>query len=366
MCTGCGMVGKPVEELDTPALLVDLSHLECNIARTMSLLREHGVNWRPHAKVHKVPAIAHMEIRAGAIGIACAKLEEAEVMVAAGIQDILIANQVVGPRKATRLANLCRQAMVMVAVDCLGNVLELDGAARDKDLRIPVVVEVDIGMERCGVQPGEAALDLSRRVHDCQGLRYMGLMAWEGHARKIVDAELRRAACEASVGLLAETAQLCIQAGLPVEVVSCGGTGTERFSSRVEGVTEIQAGGIIFNDEYYSSLGLDHDFALTVLSTVISRPTATRIVTDTGRKAMSADRKAPRPIGLAHVASISLAAEHGRIELSIPDTEPRVGERVEWVVGYADTTVCLHDTIYGTRKGIVEVAWPIAARGKLQ
>ena len=140
---------------------------------------------------------------------------------------------------------------------------------------------------------------------------------------------------------------------------------TEKFSSRIPGVTEIQAGGIIFNDVYYSMLGLDYDFALTVLSTVTSRPNPTRIVTDAGRKTMSGDTAMPQPRGLTGVKSVSLSAEHGRIELEEPNLDLKVGDKLEWIVGYGDTTVCLHDVMYGIRDGIVEVVWPILARGKL-
>ena len=360
------MVGRPAQELDTPSLLLDLAVMERNIAKTVSLLKEAGVNWRPHIKGQKVPAIAHMETAAGAVGITCAKLGEAEVMASAGIKNILIANQIVGLQKVTRLANLCKHAEVIVAVDSLENVLELDMAGRQKGVRIPVVVEVDTGMGRCGVQPGEPALALCRGVHDCAGLRYVGLMSWEGHARRVKDMVERQAVCKKSVGLLTSTARLCREAGLPVEVVSCGGTGTEKFSSRIPGVTEIQAGGIIFNDVYYSTLGLDYEFALTVLSTVSSRPNPTRVVTDAGRKTMSRDTAMPRPKGLASVKSVSLSAEHGQIELQEPNLNLRIGDKLEWIVGYGDTTVCLHDEMYGIRDGIVEVVWPVLARGKLR
>ncbi len=360
------VVGRLAHDLDTPCLLVDLTAMESNIAKTAGLLQDAGVNWRPHTKGQKVPAIAHMEIAAGAIGITCAKLGEAEVMVSAGIKNVLIANQIVGLRKVARLANLCARAEVITAVDSLENVRELDATGRRKGVRIPVVVEVDVGMARCGVQPGDPALALSRRIHDCPGLRYVGLMAWEGHARRFADPEKRRAVCEKAVGLLTQTARLCTEAGLPVQIVSCGGTGTEEFSSRIPGVTEIQAGGIIFNDVYYSSLGLDHEFALTVLSTVTSRPNPTRIVTDAGRKTMSGDTAIPRPKSLIGVKSVGLCAEHGQIELDEPNLELKIGDRLEWIVGYSDTTVCLHDEMYGVRDGIVEVVWPILARGKLR
>jgi D-serine deaminase-like pyridoxal phosphate-dependent protein len=360
------VIGQRLENLDTPVLVVELASMERNIARTARLLAEAGVSWRPHSKGHKVPAIVHKEIAAGAIGVTCAKLGEAEVMAAAGIRSILIANQVVGSQKVTRLANLCRQAEVIVAVDSLENVGELDVAGRQKGLRIPVVVEVDTGMGRCGVQPGEPTLALSRRVSECAGLQYMGLMGWEGHARRELDPQKRKLICERAVGLLVHSAEMCRAAGLPVRIVSCGGTGTEEFSSRVARVTEIQAGNIIFNDLHYASLGVDREFALTVLSTVISRPTPTRIVTDAGKKAMSSDAALPQPMGVAGVKSVRLSSEHGQIELESPSDRPKIGDKLMWIVGYGDTTVFLHDEMVGVRDGTVEVVWPILGRGKLR
>jgi D-serine deaminase-like pyridoxal phosphate-dependent protein len=340
--------------------------MERNIAKTVALLNDAGVHWRPHSKGHKSPAIAHAQIAAGAIGITCAKLGEAEVMVANGIRSILIANQVVSERKVTRLANLNRQAEVIVAVDSIDNLNELDAAGRAKGVQIPVVVEVETGMNRCGVAPGEDTVALSRLIHDSAGLRYAGLMTWEGHARGTKNPRLRRPICERAVGLLTHTAEMCRAAGLQVEIVSCGGTGTERFSSRVPGVTEIQAGGIIFNDMWYADLGLDYEFALTIVSTVTSRPNPNRIVTDAGRKTMSGDTAAPDPIGLAGVRSVGLSAEHGTVELDAPNTTLRVGDRLEFIAGYADTTVFMHDVMVGVRDGIVETVWPVLARGKLR
>lgn len=360
------MVGQKVEHLDTPVLLVDLDALESNIRRAAALFRERGVAWRPHTKGQKVPAIAHMEIAAGAIGITCAKLGEAEVMAAAGIDGILIGNQIIGPQKATRLAHLCRRTEVIVAVDSQYGVDELDRAAQLAGVVIPAVVEVDIGMKRCGVQPGQPALDLSREVHRRKGLRYAGLMGWEGHIRRIDDPAEREAECIDSVELLVQTAQLCRSAGLPVDIVSCGGTGTHEFSSLVAGVTEVQAGGIIFNDMYYSRLGLQHPHALTVISTVTSRPDPRRIITDAGLKTMSTDSALPRPLGVEGIAGLRFSAEHGLINLNEATSSPAVGDRLMWVVGYGDTTVSLHDELVGHRRGVVEVVWPILARGKVR
>jgi D-serine deaminase-like pyridoxal phosphate-dependent protein len=366
MSYDASIIGRPVSELDTPSLLVDLDAMERNIARTVSMLNDAGVHWRPHCKGHKVPAIAHMQVVAGAIGVTCAKLGEAEVMVSSGIRSILIANQIVGPQKVTRLANLCRRAEVITSVDSAENVEELNEAGQRKGVRIPAVVEVETGMGRCGVLPGDPVLALSRLIHDSAGLQYMGLMSWEGHARRFIDPDERRAVCEEAVGLLVSSAQMCRKAGLPVQIVSCGGTGTHAFSSRVAGVSEIQAGGIVFNDMYYSQFGLDHDFALTVSSTVTSRPTSLRIVTDAGRKTMSRDTALPVPVGLYGVKSVGLSAEHGQIDLDEPNLSVKVGDRLHWIVGYADTSVHLHEHMYGVRDGIVEVVWPILGRGKLR
>jgi D-serine deaminase-like pyridoxal phosphate-dependent protein len=360
------LVGQRIEDLDTPVLLVDLDALEENIARAAALFRGRGVAWRPHTKGQKVPAIAHLEIAAGAIGITCAKLGEAEVMAAAGIGNILIGSQVVGPHKAVRLAHLCRRTEVIAAVDSLYNVEELDRAGRAAGVRIPVVVELDIGMKRAGVQPGAAALELSLEVSRRAGLRYAGLMGWEGHIRRIQDVAERGAQCRASVELLVGTAEMCREAGLPVAIVSCGGTGTHEFSSLVPGVTEVQAGGIIFNDMYYSRLGLEHRRAMTVISTVTSRPDPCRIVTDAGKKTMSSDSAPPLPLGVEGVTGVGFSAEHGVISVSDPTEVPAVGDKIMWVVGYGDTTVALHDEMVGFRNGVVEVVWPVAARGKLR
>ncbi len=359
-------IGTRKEELDTPVLLVDLDALERNIARTAARLREAGVAWRPHTKGQKVPEIARLEVAAGAIGVTCAKLGEAEVMVDAGIGSVLIANQIVGPQKVERLANLNRRAEVIVAVDCPEHVRELDAAGRRHGLRLPVVIEVDIGIARCGVQPGANVVELARAIVDSPGLRFMGVMGWEGQTRRELDPAARRPLVEAAVGELVASAEACRAAGIPVEIVSCGGTGTEEFSSRIPGVTEIQAGGIVFNDAYYHRLGLDRDFALTVLSRVVSRATPTRIVTDAGKKALSVDNTPPQPLSLPAVSSIALSAEHGKIELVEPSERPQVGETVEWLVGYSDTTVCLHDEMYALRGGRVEAVWSILGRGKLR
>ena len=361
------VIGRSKWELDTPALLVDLPAMGRNIERLARACRDAGVGWRPHTKAIKVPALAHKLLAAGAHGITCAKLGEAEVMAAAGIRDILIANQIVGPQKITRLVNLLRHADVIVAVDDEVNVRALSAAAVEKGVRLRVVVEVDVGMGRAGTQPGEATVALGRLVHGCPGLEFTGLMGWEGHATVVGDPVEKRKAITHAVGLLTASAARCREADLPVRIVSCGGTGTYAVTARLPGITEIQAGGGILGDVLYRErMGADPEFALTILATVSSRPTATRIICDAGKKTMSSDAAPPRPLGIDHVKHVHLSAEHARIELERPDTALQVGDKVEFVAGYSDTTVFLHDELYGTREDRVEIVWPILGRGKLR
>ena len=363
-----GLIGAPKTDLDTPALVLDLDRMQRNVARMTGVFQQAGIGWRPHTKAIKTPALAHLLLRAGAFGVTCAKLGEAEVMAAAGIRDILIANQIVGAAKISRLVNLLPLADVIVAVDNPDNVRHLDRAACAKGLPLRVVVEVDIGMHRAGTAPGEPTVELARMVAACPGLRLAGLMGWEGQTVKIAARDEKQRAIEQAVGQLVATAEACRAAGLPVEIVSCGGTGTYQFTAFLPGITEVQAGGGIFCDVYYhDSMHVEHEYALSILTTVTSRPTPTRIICDAGKKTMSSDAALPRPLlpEGAEVESVSLSAEHARIELSAPLDLP-VGAHVEWLVGYSDTTTVLHDELIAVRNDHVEAVWPILGRGKLR
>jgi D-serine deaminase-like pyridoxal phosphate-dependent protein len=358
-----GVVSKA--SLDTPALIVDLDAMDANIARVAAACRAHGVAWRPHLKGQKVPELAHRQIAAGAIGVTCAKLGEAEVMAAAGIRDILIANQIVGPAKIERLVALARRANVIVTVDSAENLEAISAAAIAHAVRPRVVIEVDIGMRRAGVAPGEAAVALARQAMNSPGVEFAGFEAWEGHAVAISDPVQKQRAVVTAVTSLTDTAAMCRSRGIPVKIVSCGGTGTYAISAALPGVTEIQAGGAIFGDvRSRDAFGLDFSPALTVLTTVTSRPTPYRIICDAGRKSLSNDYSAPEPLGVSSVRSLRLASEHAILELDEADETLRVGDKIELVVGYGDTTVHLHDEMHGVRDGQVEVVWTIAARGR--
>jgi D-serine deaminase-like pyridoxal phosphate-dependent protein len=360
---------SPVDKtaLDTPALLVDLDALDANIARIAAACRAGGINWRPHTKGIKVPQIARRLIDAGAIGITCAKLGEAEVMAAHGFSDILIANQIVGAPKIARLVALRPKCDVMVAADNRDNVIEIARAAAAAGVTIRLVVEVNMGMNRAGIDPGEGCVALARHIAAQKGVRFAGLMGWEGQTAGIPDRNEKEAAVTAAVAGIARTAQMCREAGLPCDIVSCGGTGTYWISSLQPGITEIQAGGGVFNDVHYrKDFGVEHPYALTIMTTVTSRPTPTRIICDAGKKTMSSDASVPEPIGLGKVKSAKLSAEHATIELDGPSETPRVGDKLEWVVGYSDTTVHLHEEIYATRNVRVDAVWPILGRGKIR
>lgn len=360
------LVGLPVSALDTPALLINLDAFEANIKTMAADIKARGAHWRPHSKANKCPAIVQKQIAAGAIGVTCAKLGEAEVMAAAGIKDILIANQIVGPIKARRLAALAGQADPIVAVDSLENVCELDAAARAHGTRPRIVIEVNIGMNRCGADPGPAVLALAKAITAAEGLRFAGLMAWEGHVLSIKDGGERSSEIKKACNVLVGEANALRAAGYPVEIVSAGGTGTYLTSSGVEGITEIEAGGGIWGDAWYLELGANVKPALSLLTQVVSRPTPTRLIVDAGRKTIDPSLSSPRLDGVDLAKPGAFSAEHGIFELASPSPTPKVGDRLTFSIGYSDQCNHLHENFYGIRNGVVECIWPISARGKLQ
>ncbi|MDH4136945.1 MAG: alanine racemase, partial [Anaerolineae bacterium] len=255
--------------------------------------------------------------------------------------------------------NLRRYADAKVTADNEANVAELGEAARAKGVELGILVELDIGLHRAGVAPGQPALELSRTVHETPGLRYLGLMAWEGHTRAIDDLDLRRQEIEKSVGLLTASAELCREAGLPVSIVSAGGSGTYYVTAFQPGITEIQAGGAIFCDVSCQNWGVETKPSLFVRTMVTSRPAPDRIIFDAGFKALPKWTNTPKPVGLSGVKAIRMSAEHGTVTLVAPDSTVKVGDAFDFIVGYGDSTLFLHDKLYGIRDGLVEVVWPI-------
>jgi D-serine deaminase-like pyridoxal phosphate-dependent protein len=286
-------------------------------------------------------------------------------MAVAGIHDILIASQVVGITKATRLANLCHHADVIVAVDCFENARQLSDAACQAGSSIRIVVEVNTGMDRCGVQPGGSALELAKQVAALPGLRFSGVMGWEGHTVGIEDPVEKMRCVHQAVESLVATAQLIRTTGLDAPIVSCGGSGSYRITALIPGVTEVQAGGAVLGDVTYSQWGAQTEPVLFVLATVISRPAPERAVVDAGRKAMNGEVSMPVPRGISGLRLTKLNAEHGILAIENPETLLKVGDKLDFIAGYGDNTVFLHDYLFGVRGGKVEIAWEVQGRGRL-
>ena len=359
-------------EYDTPALLLDMDVAELNIKRMGDYFRGKKVHHRPHVKVHKSPILAHKQIAAGAYGITCAKLTEAEVMANSGIDNILIANQIIGAQKLTRLANLAKRCRIEVLVDDLTNAEEMSKIASDIGSNIHVLVEVNLGasldgiLDRCGVASGNEAVKLAHGISKLTNLRFNGLMGYEGALRKFRDFESRKTAVETALGFLVGIKDQVEDSGLAVDVVSAGGTMSYNLTSQISGVTEIQAGGYVFMDTGYRKAGIDFDFALTVLSSVISRPRPEKAIVDAGFKTISAEHGLPLIKDMVGMECIALNAEHGHLRLDQPSNIPSCGDKLELIPSHVDTTVCLHDNYVMTRGGEVEGILPIEARGKLQ
>lgn len=360
------LVGQSIDALDTPALLVERAPFHANIAWMAAALREQGVGWRPHSKAHKSPAVAHLQIKAGALGITCAKVSEAEVYASSGIRDILIANQVVGSIKTRRLAHLARQAEMAVAVDSLENAREHDTAAATAGTSTRLVVELNCGMNRAGVEPGQMALELAQEIVGLGHVRFGGVMAWEGHTLTVIGPEEREAAIRTSLAPVLETVEAIQAARIEVPIVSCGGTGTFLTTAGIAGVTEVQAGGGIFGDRFYRDLDVPVEPALSLLVTVTSRPSPDRIIVDAGRKSIDPSNLAPEVVGLEGVAGLAFSAEHGLVHLDGPNEAVRIGDRLRLNVGYSDQVVHLHEQLFVVDGDEIEAVWPTLARGRLQ
>lgn len=352
-------IGLGVNDVDTPFLWVDLDTMEDNVRTLACFFRDAGVAWRPHIKGIRSPDVALLLVDAGAIGVTCATLLEAEYMADAGIRDLLIAHQLVGVGKCSRVAALRRRADVKVAVDSDATLAELGRAALVAGVEIGVLLEVDTGMHRAGVAPGAAALALARRVQDTGGLLLKGVMGWEGHTPDITDPDRKRVEIERSVGLLVETAGLLRKAGFPVDIVSCGGSGTFTVSAKVPGVTEMQAGAAVFSDVTYRKWGTPTRPALFVRTTVTSRPAPERIICDAGFKTMPTWAENPDCAALKGVREFGRSAEHGVVRLSLPDDRTKVGDLLDFIPAYGDSTVFLHHRLYAVRGGRVEHVWPL-------
>lgn len=359
------LVGHSVADLDTPCLVVDLDALDRNIGRLAEFFRSRRVNWRPHTKSYKCVEMAQRVLAAGAIGVTCAKLGEAETLGLAGIRDILITGPVVGATKLARLCDLRRIADPLVVIDHVDHVAMLADAANRAGVRLRALLEIDLGMNRCGVLPGAAAVELARHVAAQPSLELAGIMGWEGHLLTLADLDEKRAKLAAALQGLSDTRSALESAGLPCPIVSAGGTGSFQQMADLGVATEIEAGGAVFMDLFYRRRchveGLE--FALKLIATVVSRPAVNRAVIDAGRKATNPELHLPEVRDRDDLKVSWLSAEHGVLEV-VAGPGPRIGERLELTPGYGDWTTCLHDRLYVAQAGRVVDVWELAARGR--
>ncbi|MCL4800570.1 MAG: DSD1 family PLP-dependent enzyme [Burkholderiales bacterium] len=360
-------IGAPADAVDTPALVIELDAFERNMQRMTFAVRGAGVRLRPHAKSHKCPEIALRQVAAGAVGVCCQKTSEAEAMVDGGVRDVFVSNEVVGAAKLARLARLAQRARVSVCVDDAGNVAELERAARAAGAEIRVLVEINVGANRCGVEPGAPALALARAVAGAGHLRFAGLHAYHGaaqHLRKVSD---RQAAIALATRKARAAKSLIESGGIPVETVTGAGTGTFPFEAASGVFNEIQPGSYVFMDADYGAnewTGFpEFEQSLFVLATVMSVPAADRAVVDAGLKASSVDSGLPQVAGRRGVEYVAASDEHGVLRIARGADAPRLGEKLRLVPGHCDPTVNLHDWIVGVRGGRVEALWSVAARG---
>ena len=360
--------GMRIEEVDTPALLLDLDAFERNLRRLHTTLQGRTVRVRPHAKSHKCPQIALRQIALGAVGVCCQKVSEARALVQGGVRDVLIANEVVGAAKLQRLAELGREAQVGVCVDDAANVRELAAAVKAAGSNLDVYVELDVGARRCGVEPGKPALVLAQAVADA-GLRFAGIHAYQGAAQHLRTPAERTAAIGKAVEMVQATVGLLRKAGLDPEIITGAGTGTYLLEAGSGVYNEIQPGSYVFMDaDYGRNLGDDglpvHEFeqSLFILATVMSRPIRERAVVDVGLKAHSVDSGMPAVFGLDGARYARASDEHGVIELAGP-ADVRLGQKIRLVPGHCDPTVNLYDWLVCYRGERVEELWPVSARG---
>lgn len=354
-------------DLDTPFLAVDLDKMDANVSRISQGTKDFNVQWRPHCKGHKSSVIASRLVQAGAIGATCAKLAEAEVMVRGGIPDVLIANLIVGQFKLTRLARLCKEGDPIVCIDHLDQANPMNEMMVREGVRCRVIIEVNIGLDRVGCSP-EKTLELARELHALPGLKFAGIMGYEGHLLTIEDQDEKRQKIEEALKLLAENAAQLQAEGIPCEIVSCGGTGSYLLSRMQNGITELQAGGGMFMDQFYEQqcqvTGMEK--ALTVVATVVGRPTLDRAIIDSGKKTLHVEYEPAVVVGRNDMKVARLSAEHGELELSGDAQNIRIGDRLELVPGYADMTCVLHDYFYVFQNDTLVDIWPLEARGLLQ
>jgi D-serine deaminase-like pyridoxal phosphate-dependent protein len=362
-----------IDELDTPAVVVDLDVLDRNLKRLAAYSRDHQLAFRPHTKTHKIPEIARKQIETGACGITVAKVGEAEVMAEAGLDNILIAYPILGKPKLDRLMKLAHSRRITVALDSVEAVDGISSAANQSGCNLGILVECDLGMQRCGLQTVPEILKLARHVSSLPNVVFNGILFYVGQIW--VDPASQPGVLE-QIGIRVQEILEALQKdGLPCQVVSGGSTPTAFNSHWIKGLTEIRCGTYVFNDRNTLGLGACSlaDCALNVLVTVVSNAVSGKAMIDGGSKTFSSDRllsggKSGFGLVLEQPAIIfeSMSEEHGQLVLSASDYRPHVGERLSILPNHVCACVNLHDEIFYHRSGVVEGSWSVKGRGRLR
>jgi len=361
-------------ELDTPVAVIDLDIMERNISDMADFANSAGVKLRPHIKTHKTPEIASMQLKAGANGITCAKLGEVEVMIdSIAVDDIFIANQIVGGEKIQRLLKLSERAKISVGVDSVKVAQPISDVAVKHGVKIPVIIKIDVGLKRTGVPYGEPAVELAKKIVKMHGLLLAGIYTHEGHVYNVTGFdEVRQVGLE-SGQMMIETADMMRKSGIDVETISVGATPSAKITCTVNGVTETRPGTYVFNDYFEIKLGAakEEDCALTILATVISVPTDDRAVIDAGTKSLTSDKAQAFGVyglvkGMPDVKLIRAYEEHGVLKVDPSKAKLKVGDKLEVIPNHVCPAVNLFDELVVIRNDRVETTWKVSARGKLR
>ena len=365
--------GMPVDEIDTPALVLDLDAFEHNLATMQRLLEGTGAKLRAHTKTHKSAVVAHAQARHGAIGQCTQKVAEAEALVWGGVGNVLVTNQIVGRSKLARLAALAKVAEVGLCADDIAHVVAAEQAAEAAGVRLKMLVEIEVGSGRCGVQPGEAAVALAERIAASKHLVFGGLQAYHGRAQHFATWAERSAAIAGAVESTRRTVDQLRQHGLSCEIVGGAGSGSFVIEAKSGVFNEVQAGSYVFMDSDYARIegpdgakGLPFRQSLFVLATVISQPRKDFAVLDTGHKALPLGWGYPAIEGRADLKVVSQSDEHANVAMDSGGQGLAIGDKVKVVPTHCDPTVDRYDWYVGVRGGRVESVWPIAARGAMR
>lgn len=362
-------IGMPAEDVCTPSLIVDLDAFEHNVQIMGDYIKAKGLRHRAHAKTHKSVDIALYQIEhGGACGVCCQKVAEAEAMVAGGIKDVLVSNQVVDPAKLDRLAMMAKNARVLVCVDDLGNIDDISTAAVKHGVTIECLVEIDCGAGRCGVAWGDPVVELAKKIDASDGLKFSGIQAYQGAAQHVHDFEERKSKIDIAIKQVADTVEMLKAEGLECDIIGGAGTGTYYFEGTSGVYNEMQCGSYIFMDADYQRVKDDagsfiHEFenSLFIWTSIMSKAKADKAICDAGLKAQSVDSGLPVIFGRADIEYIKCADEHGVI--TDPNNVLKLNDKLKLIPGHCDPTCNVYDWYVGIRGGKVECLWPVTARG---